>query len=58
MKPDLTPNGINSLRAAIRMILSGKRRRVDLSHGTIVYKVPSNNPNKYTIRIDMEVEEE
>lgn len=58
MKPDLTPNGINSLRAAIRMILSDKSRRVDLGHGTIVYKVPSDNPNKYMVRIDMKVEEE
>lgn len=58
MKPDLTPNGVNSLRAAIRMILNGKSERVDLGNGTSVYKVPSKNPNKYTIRIDMKIEEE
>lgn len=58
MKPDLTPNGMNSLRAAVRMILNGKSKRVDLGNGTSVYKVPSKNPNKYTIRIDLKIEEE
>lgn len=58
MKPDLTTNGLNSLRSAIQIILSGKGKRVDLGHGTIVYKVPNINSKKYTIRIDMKVEEE
>lgn len=57
MKPDLTTNGLISLRSAIQTILSGKGKRIDLGHGTIVYKVPSANPKKCTIRIDMEVEE-
>lgn len=58
MIPDLTKHGLASLRKAVMMIQAGESKRVDLGHGTIVYKVPSANPKKYTIRIDMKVEEE
>lgn len=58
MSPDLTEIGMHFLRKAVRMITSGETKRIDLGNGTIVYKVPSKNPNKYTIRIDMKIEEE
>ena len=58
MKPDLTEAGTKSLCNAVRMIMNGDCKRVDLGHGTVVYKVPSNNPQKYTVRIDMKIEEE
>ena len=58
MKPDLTEAGIKSLKRAIKMLLDNESKRVDLGHGTVVYKVPSKNSNKYTIRIDMKIEEE
>lgn len=56
--PDLTETGLKSIRSAVRLITKGKSKRVDLGNGTIVYKVPSNNPKKYTIRVDMKIEEE
>lgn len=58
VQPDLTSSGLGSLAGAIRSIRDGKAKRVDLGHGTIVYEVPSNNPKKFTIRIDMKIEEE
>lgn len=58
MKPDLTEIGMRSLRKAVRMITSGETKRIDLGNGTIVYKISSKNPKKYTIRIDMRIEEE
>lgn len=41
---------------AISLIQGGTCNRVDLGHGMIIYKVPSNNPNKYTIRLDIKME--
>ena len=41
---------------AISLIQEGTCNRVDLGHGIIIYKVPSNNPNKYTIRLDIKME--
>lgn len=41
---------------AISLIQEGTCNRVDLGHGMTVYKVPSNNPNKYTIRLDIKME--
>lgn len=57
MYPDLTRAGLESLADAVELIEKGTKR-VDLEHDTIVYRVPSNNPKKYTIRIDMKVSEE
>ena len=56
--PDLTEAGLKSIRSAVRLITKGKSKRVDLGNGVIVYKVPSNNPSKYVVRVDMKVEEE
>lgn len=44
------------LSNAISLIQEGVCNRVDLGHGMILYKVPSNNPNKYTIRLDIKME--
>lgn len=54
---DLTESGLTGLKNAITLIQNGQCKRVDLGHNTAVYKVPSNNPNKYTIRIDMKFDE-
>lgn len=58
VQPDLTNAGLNSLALAVKNIQKDLYKRVDLGHGTIVYKIPTNNPKKFTIRIDMKVEEE
>ena len=58
VQPDLTSSGLRSLAKAIRNIRDGKAKRVDLGHGTIVYAIPSQNPKKFTLRVDMEIEEE
>lgn len=49
---------MEELKNAIEAIKGHWATRLELSDGTIVYKVPSNNPNKYTIRIDIKVVEE
>lgn len=41
---------------AISLIQEGICNRVDLGNSMTVYKVPSNNPNKYTIRLDIKME--
>lgn len=45
------------LNQAIQLIKAGRMKRADIGHGMVVYKVPSNNPYKYTIRMDIKVEE-
>lgn len=54
---DITDNGLKSIRNAIQQIGLFGVKRVDLGHNTIVYKVPTGNPNKYTIRIDIKVDD-
>jgi hypothetical protein len=54
---DLTNHGLVGIRNAVSQIREHDVKRVDLGHDTTVYKVPSNNPNKYTIRIDMKFDE-
>ena len=57
MMADLTNHGLGVIRNAISQIRKFGIKRVDVGHDTIVYKVPSNNPQKYTIRIDMKFDE-
>ena len=38
---------------AINLIIDGKAVRISVQPDIIVYKVPSNNPDKYVIRIDI-----
>jgi hypothetical protein len=49
---------IQVLNRAIAMIKDGSCNRIDLGHGMLIYKVPSNNPKKYTIRLDIKVYED
>ena len=46
------------INKAYHLIKQGGCSRVDLGCGMVMYKVPSNNPNKYTIRLDIKVKEE
>ena len=55
--PDLTEHGMKSLGIAINLLLDSGIKKVDLGHDTIVYKVPSNMPGKYTIHIEMSIDE-
>lgn len=48
---------MTELENAIAAIKGHWVTRLELSDGTTVYKVPSNNPGKYTIRIDIKVVE-
>jgi hypothetical protein len=43
---------------AIKLIKEGTVTRVEIDRNTKVYKIPSKNPKKYTIRMDVQVEEE
>lgn len=54
---DLTNHGLVVIRNAIAQIREFGVKWVDVGNDTIVYKVPSNNPQKYTIRIDMKFNE-
>lgn len=58
MLPDLTQHGLTTIKTAVNLIRTTDVNRVDVGQGTIVYRVPSNNPRKYTIRVDMKIEEE
>lgn len=58
IQPDLTVSGLKTLSLAVQSIMTDKCKRVDLGCGTVVYRVPSNNPKKFTVRIDMKIEEE
>lgn len=49
---------IQVLNRAIAMIKDGSFNRIDLGYGMLIYKVPSNNPKKYTIRLDIKVYED
>lgn len=51
-------NDMKVLNTAIEGIREGKFNKVDLGQGVKVYKIPSNNPHKYLIRVDIKVEEE
>lgn len=51
-------NDVQGLNQVISMIKDGYCNRVDLGHGMLIYKVPSSNPKKYTIRLDIKVCEE
>lgn len=43
---------------AIKAIKDGTATRIEIDKSITVYKVPSNNPTKYTIRIDIKVVQE
>lgn len=46
----------NAIGNAIDLIVSGQAQRCEISNQVKVYKVPSGNPNKYIIRIDVKEE--
>lgn len=48
---------IMTIDQAIKAVRKGWAKKILLEDGTIVYKVPSNNPAKYTIRVDVKVVE-
>lgn len=52
----LDKSDLKAASKAISLIQEGTCNRVDLGHGMTVYKVPSNNTNKYTIRLDIKME--
>lgn len=54
----LTDSELKSIKNAVVLISSGECTRVDLGNNTIIYKVPSPNPKKYTIRMDINVKGE
>ena len=58
VQPDLTSSGLGSLADSVRKIMEGDVNRVDLGHGTMLAKMPSNDPKQYTIVITMDIEEE
>ena len=46
----------NAIGNAINLIVRGEAQRCEISNQVKVYKVPSANPNKYIIRIDVKEE--
>lgn len=53
---DLSKSDLKSISKAVDLIQEGTYNRIDLGYGMIIYKVPSNNPKKYTIRLDIKME--
>lgn len=49
---------LEAIKRAHTLIKRGQCTRIDLGCGMVMYKVPSNNPNKYTIRLNIKVNEE
>lgn len=54
----MLPDDYKVLKRAEKLIRTGEAKCVDMGHGTKIYKVPSNNPKKYIIRVDIKVNEE
>lgn len=48
---------ITAINEAMRSITRGDCKSVQVNDRTKVYKIPSNNPDKYVIRVDIKVEE-
>lgn len=53
----MTRAALEAISKAVSLIKKGELKRADLGHGMVAYKVPSNNPDKYTIRIDIKIKE-
>lgn len=58
MRVSLNSYESQSLIRAVRTIVSGDAAKVEINNEIKAYKVPSNNPNKYIIRIDIKVQED
>lgn len=54
----LTSDELHAISRAVKSISKTNSSRVDIYDSIKVYKVPSNSPNKYTIRIDIRVKED
>jgi hypothetical protein len=46
---------LEAISKAVSLIKKGQLKRADLGHGMVAYKVPSSNPDKYIIRIDIKM---
>lgn len=53
----MTRAALEAISKAVSLIKKGELKRADLGHGMVAYKVPSNNPDKYIIRVDIKVRE-
>lgn len=49
---------LEAISKAVSLIKAGELKRADLGHGMVAYKVPSNNPDKYIIRVDIKIAKE
>ena len=56
MSSYLTTSEKKGIDAAIQAINFDRASKVQVSDRLKVYKIPSNNPSKHTIRIDIQVE--
>lgn len=51
----MTKAALEAINKAVSLIKKGQLKRADLGHGMVAYKVPSSNPNKYIIRVDIKI---
>lgn len=58
MRKSLNCYESQSLIRAVKTIVSGDAAKVEINDEIKAYKVPSNNPSKYIIRIDIKVQED
>lgn len=49
---------LNAIDRAVKSIVDGAVLKAQVTDHIKVYKVPSSNPDKYTVRIDIKVEEQ
>lgn len=51
----MTKGLLVAIDKAVSAIKRGELKRADLGRGAVAYKVPSSDPNKYIIRIDLKM---
>ncbi len=54
----MTPKEMESVSAAVNLIMGGVVSKCAVNNRINVYKIPSSNPEKYVIRVDIKVNQE
>lgn len=54
----MTPKEMESVSTAVNLIMIGSVSKCAVNNRINVYKIPSANPEKYMIRIDIKVNQE
>lgn len=50
------PDELSRIEEAVETVIARKAKKVQVNSRTQVYIIPSNNPEKYTVRVDIKVD--